>query len=62
MSIQSIEEDLWVNNGSTIFQDDDDVHDNNDNSTSNDVDNDSNCLRDTSDSNESSSFVKDAWW
>ena len=47
-----------VNNQSTIFQGDDDMHDNNDSPTSNDVDNDSNCLCDTSDSNESSSFLK----
>ena len=40
-----------VNNGSTIFQGDDDMHDNDDSPTSNDVDNDSNCLHDTSDSN-----------
>ena len=42
---------------STIFQGDDDIHDNDDSPTSNDVDNDSNCLRDSSDSNESSSFL-----
>ena len=48
-----------VNNESTIFQGDDDMHDNDDSPTSNDVDNDSNCLCDTSDSNESSSFLKD---
>ena len=46
-----------VNNQSTIFQGDDDIHDNDDSPTSNDVDYDSNCLRDTSDSNESSSFL-----
>ena len=52
---------LAVNKESTIFQDDDDdMHDNNDSSTSNDVDNDSNCLHHTSDSNESSSFLKDS--
>ena len=34
------------------------MHDNDDSPTSNDVDNDSNCLRDSSDSNESSSFLK----
>ena len=34
------------------------MHDNNDSPTSNDVDNDSNCLCDTSDSNESYSFLK----
>ena len=33
------------------------MHDNDDSPTSNVVDNDSNCLRDTSDSNESSSFL-----
>ena len=47
-----------VNNKSTIFQGDDEMHENNDSSTSKVVDNDSNCLRDTSDSNESSSFLK----
>ena len=47
-----------VNNNSTIFQGDDDMHDNNDSPTSNDVDNDSNCLHDTNNSNESSSFLK----
>ena len=47
-----------VNNESTIFQGDDDMHDNDDSPTSNNVDNDSNCLLDTSDSNESSSFLK----
>jgi hypothetical protein len=36
------------------------MHDNDDSPTSNDVDNDSNCLHDTSDSNESSSFLKDS--
>ena len=46
-----------VNNQSTIYQGDDDMHDNDDSPTSNDVDNDSNCLCDTSDSNESSSFL-----
>ena len=50
---------MAINNQSTIFQDDDDMHDNNDSSTRNDVDNDSNCLHNTSDSNESSSFLKD---
>ena len=34
------------------------MHDNNDSSISKVVDNDSNCLRDSSDSNESSSFFK----
>ena len=47
-----------VNNDSTIFQGDNDMHDNNNSLTSNDVDNDRNCLHDTSDSNESSSFLK----
>ena len=47
-----------VNNESTIFQGDDDMHDNDDSPASNIVDNDSNCLRDSSDSNESSSFLK----
>ena len=47
------------NNESTNFQGDDDIHDKNDSPTSNIVDNDSNCLHDTSDSNESSSFLKD---
>ena len=49
-----------VNNKSTIFQGDDDIHDNNDSPTSNDDENDSNGLRDSSDSNESSSFLKDS--
>ena len=49
-----------VNNESTIFQGDDDMHDNDDSPASNIVDNDSNCLRDSSDSNESSSFLKDS--
>ena len=47
-----------VNSKSTIFQGDDDMHDNDDNSNSKVVDNDSNCLRDSSDSNVSSSFLK----
>ena len=47
-----------INNESTIFQGDDDMHDNDDSPTSNVVDNDSNCLCDTSDSNESFSFLK----
>ena len=47
-----------VNNESTIFQGDDDMHDNDDSPTRKVVDNDSNCLSDTSDSNESSSFLK----
>ena len=46
-----------VNNESTFYHGIDDMHDNNDSPTSNDVDNDSNCLRDSSDSNESSSFL-----
>ena len=46
-----------VNIESTIFQGDDDMHDNDDSSNSNIVDNDSNCLHHTSDSNESSSFL-----
>ena len=49
---------MAVNIKSTIFQGDDDMHDNDDSPASNDVDNDSNCLRDSSDSNESSSFLK----
>jgi hypothetical protein len=47
-----------INNASMIFQGDDDMHDNDNNSICNVVDNDSNCLPDTSDSNESSSFLK----
>ena len=47
-----------INNESTIFQGDDDMHDNNEISNSKVVDNYSNCLHDTSDSNESSSFLK----
>ena len=46
-----------VNNESTISQGDDDMHDNDDSPTSKVVDNDSNCLHDSSDSNESSSFL-----
>ena len=49
---------IVVNNDSNIFQGDDDMHDNDDSSTSKVVDNDSNCLRDTSDRNEPSSFLK----
>ena len=49
---------MAVNNESTIFQGDDDMHDNYDSSNSKVVDNDSNCLHDTSDSNESFSFLK----
>ena len=47
-----------INNQSTIFQGDDDMNHNDDSPTSNNIDNDSNCLHDTSDSNESSSFLK----
>ena len=47
-----------INNESTIFQGDDDMHDNDHSPASNIVDNDSNCLHDSSDSNESSSFLK----
>ena len=46
-----------VNNKSTFYHGDDDMHDNDDSPTSNNVDNDSNCLRDSSDSNESFSFL-----
>ena len=46
-----------INNESTFFHGDDDIHDNDDSPTSNNVDNYSNCLHDTSDSNESSSFL-----
>ena len=49
---------VTINIESTIFQGDDDMHDNDDSPTSKVVDNDSNCLRDTSDSNVSSSFLK----
>ena len=49
---------MAVNNKSTIFQGDNDIHDNDDSPTSNDVDNDSNCLHDTNNSNESFSFLK----
>ena len=45
-----------VNNESTNFQDNY-MHDHDENSTSNIVDNDSNCLRDSSDSNDSFSFL-----
>ena len=48
---------MAVNNESTIFQGDDDMHNNDDSPTSNVVDNDSNYLRDSSDSNESFSFL-----
>ena len=46
-----------VNIKSTFYHGIDDMHDNGDSPTSNDVDNDSNCLHHTSDSNESSSFL-----
>ena len=49
-----------VNNKSTFCHVDDDMHDNDDSSNSKVVDNDSNCLHDSSDSNESSSFLKDS--
>ena len=48
---------MAVNNKSTFYHGDNDTHDNDDSFTSMVVDNDSNCLRDTSDSNESSSFL-----
>jgi hypothetical protein len=51
---------MGVDNKSTFYHGDDDMHDNNDSSNSKVVDNDSNCLRDTSDSNESSSFLRDS--
>ena len=47
-----------VNNESTFLQGDDDMYGNDDSPTSNIVDNDSNCLHDSSDSNESSSCLK----
>ena len=47
-----------VNNKSTFYHDDNDMHDDKDRSNSKVVDNDSNCLRDTSESNEPSSFLK----
>ena len=46
-----------INNESTFYHGIDDMHDNDDSPTSNDVDNDSNCLHHTSDCNESSSFL-----
>ena len=46
-----------VNNESTFYHGDNDMHNNNGNNTKV-VDNDSNCLRDTSDCNESSPFSK----
>jgi hypothetical protein len=57
---------MGVNNKSTFYHGDNDMHDNNDMLDNNDssnskvVDNDSNCLRDSSDNNESSSFIKDS--
>ena len=51
---------MAVNIKSTIFQGDNDIHDNDNSPTSNIVDNDSNYLHHTSDSNESSSFLKDS--
>ena len=48
---------MAVKNQSTIYQGDDNMHDNSESPTSNYVDNDSNCLCDSSDSNESSSFL-----
>ena len=48
---------MAVNNKSNFFQGDDDMHDNNDIPTSNNVNNDNICLHDTSDCNESSSFL-----
>ena len=41
----------------TMMNSIDDIHYNNNSSNSNDVDNDSNCLRDSSDSNKSFSFL-----
>ena len=49
---------MAINNESTILQSDNKMHGNDDNSTSKVVDNDSNCLCSTSDSNEASSFLK----
>ena len=49
-----------INNQRTIFQHDDDMHDNDNSSNSNIVVNDSNYLHHTSDCNESSSFLKDS--
>ena len=49
-----------VSNKSTFYHGIDDMHDNDDSPTSNDVNNDSNCLCDSSDSNESFSFLKDS--
>ena len=50
-----------VSNKSTFYHGIDEMHENNDSPTSNDVDNDSNCLCDSSDSNESSSFLNCSW-
>ena len=47
-----------VNNKSTFYHDDNDMHDNDDSPTTHNVDIDINCLRDTSHSNESFSFLK----
>ena len=49
---------MGVNNESASYHSDDDVHDNNDSLTGNDVDIDSNYLCDTSDNNDFSSFLK----
>ena len=49
-----------INNESTFYHGIDDMHDNDDSPTSNDVDNNSNYLHNTSDCNESSSFLKDS--
>jgi hypothetical protein len=49
-----------VNNKSTFYCGDNDMHDNNNSSNSKVVDNDSNCLHDSSVSNESSSFLRDS--
>ena len=48
----------WVINKSTFYHSDIDMLENNHNENSKVVDNDSNCLRDTSDCNESSPFSK----
>ena len=47
-----------VNNKCTFYHGDKDMHDNNDSSNSNIVDNNSNCLHDTNEGNETSSFLK----
>ena len=49
---------MAINNESTFYHGDNDVHDNDDSSASNNVDNGSNCLHHNSDSNESSSSLK----